>query len=53
MTPALEAKVKGGEPVSVRLRLDGDSIVEVAGVERDLLPGPFQALQVQFTEPAP
>lgn len=51
VAPALSAKVKGGEPVSVRFRLDDDSVVEVAAVAPALLTGPFQALQVQFTEP--
>lgn len=53
MAPAPNVKMKGGEPVSVKFRLDDDSIVEVAAVAGYLLTGPFDALQVKLTEPAP
>jgi len=44
VAPAPDVKLKGGDPVSIRLRLDDGSVVEVAApaASADLLPGPFR-----------
>jgi hypothetical protein len=45
ITSAPDVKLKGDHPVSIRLRLDDGSVVEVAAPEyaRELLAGPFLA----------
>jgi hypothetical protein len=46
ITSAPDVKLKGGDPVSIRLRLDDGSVAEVAAPEhaRQALAGPFLAL---------
>lgn len=50
--PAPAVKLKGGDPVSIRLRLDDGSIAEVAGLTsmKDLLSGPFFTPDQQTAE---
>ena len=54
VAPAPSVKMTGGEPVSVRLRLDDDSILEVAAAApaAELITGPFEALGALPAEPA-
>jgi hypothetical protein len=52
IAPAPDVKLKGGDPVSFRLRLDDGSMAEVAAPEhaRQTLAGPFLALEARPTE---
>jgi hypothetical protein len=52
ISPAPGVKVKGGGAVSIRVRLDDGTIVDVAGPGsmREVLSGPFLALHEKTTE---